>query len=258
MKLGWEQKLKSIHFNERFKNSYQENSKKFNNEVKEILEKVGNELQLTAKLGNGKFSFTEQASDNFRDLLRIGGSLLLVAGTIVGFFVPPVGIAIGIAATVVSGIAQLFKSQDEKRREAVQNISTLLNRKISSHRQTTLQQTKDDFSKYCDFVAKTIDIYFEELIQGLEAIATHLETAKKKLDGTTNYLNRAYAKRIVDWSTEKYEPLNDEGINKTIAKVKRDFWRSITIETQAEIQPKKSQEDIKQVLQEDVFIQSIR
>ncbi len=258
LKLAWEQKIKSIHFDDRLKNSYQQASNKFNNEVKEALEEVGNELQLTAKLGSSNFSFTEQASDNFRDSLRIGGSLLFVAGSIIGFFVPPVGIFIGIAATVVGGIAQLFKSKDEKRREAVQNISTSLNYQISSHRQTTLQEAKDDFSKHCDSVATTIDIYFEELIQGLEAIATHLETAKKRLDGTANYLNRAYAKRIVDWSTERYEPLNDEGINKAIAKVKRDFGRSMTIQTRTEIKPTKSQEDFKQVLQEDVFIQSIK
>lgn len=94
-------------------------------------------------------------------------------------FAPPVGIVIGIAATVVAGIAQLFKSKDEKRYEAVQNISNSLNHQIGSHKQTTLKQAEDDFSNYCDSVATTIDIYFEELIAGLEAIATQLEIAKK-------------------------------------------------------------------------------
>ena len=50
MKLGWEQKLKAIHFDERLKNAYEETSKKLNKEVQEALEEVGNELQLIAKL----------------------------------------------------------------------------------------------------------------------------------------------------------------------------------------------------------------
>ena len=180
----------------------------------------------------------------------------MIAGTIIGFFAPPVGIAIGIAAAVVGGIVGLFKSKEQKRREAVQNISSSLTVQLSSHQQTTLQQAKGDFGKSCDCVALNINTYFEELIAGIEVIASQLEVAKKKLDGTANYLNRAYAKRIIDWCTEQHEPLTDEGINRTIAKVKRDFGRNMSIQTKSRFQLRKSQDDIKRVLQEDVSIQN--
>jgi hypothetical protein len=75
----------------------------------------------------------------------------------------------------------------------------------------------------------------KELIEGLLAIATQLETAKNKLDGTANYLNRAYAKRIVDWCCEQHEPLTDEGINRTFSKVERVFGRSMSIQTKSEL-----------------------
>ena len=258
LKLGWEQKLKAIRFEERLKTAYEQTSKKFNRDVQEALEEVGNELQLITQLGTGNFSFTEQDSNNFRDLLRIGGSFLLIAGSIIGFFAPPVGIAIGIVAAVVGGIVGLFKSKEQKRREAVQNISSSLTVQLSSHQQTTLQQAQGDFGKSCDSVATNVNIYFDELIAGLEAIATQLESAKTKLSGTANYLNRAYAKRIIDWCTEQHESLTDEGINKTIAKVKRDFGRTMNIQTKSKFQLRKSQDDIKRVLQEDVSIQSIK
>jgi uncharacterized membrane protein len=59
--------------------------------------------------------------------VRIGSSLLdSLAGTIITFFAPPIGLAIGIVSGVVSGIVGMFKSKDEKRREAVINISTSL------------------------------------------------------------------------------------------------------------------------------------
>lgn len=103
-----------------------------------------------------------------------------------------------------------------------------------------------------------VNIYFEELIAGLEASATQLETAKTKLSGTANYLNRAYAKRIIDWCTEQHEALTDENINRSIAQVKRDFGRNMSIQTKSKLQLRKSQDDIKRVLQEDVLIQSIK
>jgi GTP-binding protein EngB required for normal cell division len=261
LKLGWEKKLKAIRFHERLKTVYQETSHKFNKEVQEAIEEVGNELQLIAQLGDGNFSFNEQDSNDFgRNALRISGAILGVVGLLLGpFGVPAVIVAaVGIIGAFGSWLSQRFKSKEQKRREAVQNISSSLAVQLSNHQQTTLQQAKEEFGTSCDSVTMNINIYFEELIAGLEAIATQLETAKTKLSGTANYLNRAYAKRIIDWCTEQHETLTDENINRTIAKVKRDFGRNMSIQTKSKFQLRKSQDDIKRVLQEDVSIQTIK
>ena len=259
MKLGWEKKLKAIQFEERLKNAYQETSKKFNKEVQEAIEEVGNEFQLIAQLDGGNFSFTEQDSNSFvRDWLRIGGSMLGITSAILTFFAPPVGWAIGIASAFFGGITGLFKSKDQKRREAVQNISNSLNEQLNNYRQTSLQHAKHNFGKYSDSVAININTYFEELIAGLQGIAAQLEAGKTKLAATANYLNRAYAKRIIDWCLEQYEPLTDDGINRNVAKVKREFGRSMSIETKSSLQLRKSQDELKRVLQEDVSIQPIK
>ncbi|MDQ2098736.1 MAG: GTPase [Tychonema bourrellyi B0820] len=259
MKLGWEQKLKALRFEKRLKIAYEETSKKFNKEVQEVLEEIGNELQLISQLGSSDFSFTEQDSNNFRDFVRIGGGLLGIAGTIIALFVaPPVGIAIAIGTGVFSMMTGMFKSKDEKRREAVINISTSLETQLNTHRQRTLQQAKGDFGKYSDSVTTNINIYFEELIAGLDAIATHLERAKKKLSGIENYLNRAYAKRIIDWCAEKYETMTDECINQIIATVERDLGRNMKIVTKSKVQQLKSLEDIKHILQEDISFSDLK
>jgi tRNA U34 5-carboxymethylaminomethyl modifying GTPase MnmE/TrmE len=252
IKVGWEQKLKALRFEERLKIAYQEASKNFNKEVQEALEEIGNELQLISQLGSSDFSFTEQDSNNFRGFVRIGSSLLLIASAIITFFAPPIGLAIGIVSGVVSGIVGMFKSQDEKRREAVINISTSLESQLNTHWQSTLQQAKGDFGKYSDSVTTNINIYFEELIAGLEAIASELEKAKNKLSGRANYLNRAYAKRIIDWCVEENETLTDERIKETIDQVQRDFGRNMKIVTKSKVQRLKSLENIKHILQEDI------
>ncbi|MBD2365334.1 hypothetical protein H6G36_30005 [Anabaena minutissima FACHB-250] len=92
------------------------------------------------------------------------------------------------------------------------------------------------------------------MIQALETISEQLANTQDKLDGSANYLNRAYAKRIIDWCADRYELLTDEAILKTIGKVERNFGRSIKIQTKSEFKFKKSQEIIKQILQEDISI----
>jgi gas vesicle protein len=258
LKLGWEQKLKATRFEERLNNAYQETTQKFNKDVQEAIEEVGNEFKLIGKLGGGNFSFNEQDSNNFRDLVRIGGSLLLITGTILTFFAPPIGMAIGIVAGIVSMITGAFKSKDEKRREAVQNISNSLNYQVSSQKQITIQQAKGVFDDYSNSIDVNINTYFDELIQGLEVIAEQLAIAKRRLSDKANYLNRAYAKRIIDWCTEQYEPLTVESINRTIAKVKRDFGRSMNIQTKSEVKLRNSQEDINRILQEVISIQRLK
>jgi len=238
----------------RLKIAYEETSKKFNKEVQEVLEEIANELQLTSQLGSNDFSFTEQDSKNIRDFVRISGSLLGIAGTIIALFVaPPVAIFIGIGTGVFSMITEMFKSQDEKRREAVINISTSLETQLNTQRHNTLQQAQGYFGKYADCATTNINIYFEELIAGLEASATQLEEAKKELSDSENYLNRAYAKRIIDWSTEQQEPLSVKCINQIIYKVKRDFGHTMKIVTTSKVKPLKSLEGIRQILQEDIF-----
>lgn len=255
MKLGWEQNLKSIQFDERLNNAYQEASEKFNKDVQGALEEMGNELQLMAKLGGFSFRFSEQNSSTFvQNLLIFGGRIL----SIVGLFIPPIRLFSVIAGGIFNGLSRLFKSKEQKRREAVHNISVSLIEQLNQHKHTTLQQAVSNFNKYCSDVSTNINTYFDELIAGLDAISVQLEAAKSKLSGTANYLNRAYAKRIIDWCLEQHEPLTNEGINRTVAKVERDFGRSINIQTKSKFQLRKSQGDIKRVLQEDVSIQTIK
>lgn len=254
LKINWENQFKYLNFEQRLKNVFQESSVKFQKEIQEILEEVGNELQLLVKLTDANFKFTQQESHNFKNLLRISGGILLVAGTVLTFFAPPIGFAIGIVATCMSSITGFFKSKQEKQRKATQNLSNCLSTQLDDYQYKTLQQAKDEFKKYCNDVANSINNYFEDLIAGLEGILEELNTAKIKLDTNANYLNRAYAKRIIDWCIGKYEPLDDNSIMKTIAKVKRNFGKTIMIQTKSEIKLNKSPEQIKLFLQEYVSI----
>ena len=76
LNMNWEKKIKSLNFDERLKNIFAESSTKFQAEIQEILEEVGNELELLVKLKGGDFKFIQQDSNNFRDFVRISGGIL--------------------------------------------------------------------------------------------------------------------------------------------------------------------------------------
>ncbi|MBD2458702.1 50S ribosome-binding GTPase [Nostoc sp. FACHB-87] len=253
---GWERNLKNIRFDERLTNVFHESIENFNKDIQELLEEIGNEIKFMSQLGGGYFRFTQQDSNNFHDFFRYSGLILTIAGAILIPFVPPVGIAVGIIAGVFSTLTGFFKSKSEKRREAVQKISKSLLEQININKQNTQQKAKNDLIQYTANVSTSLDNYFNNLIQGIETIVRELKIAQHKLDDNYNYLNRAYAKRIIDWVINKYETLTDEGIINTIAKVDRDFGKSMKIYTKAKLTLRKSSKDINRIIQEDISIQS--
>lgn len=257
LKSKWENRLQLLKFKEKLNNAFEGSGNKFNQEVEELLEEIGTELQLLARLGGDNFNFNKQNNINFKDMLRIGSVLIGIAGTIATIFtVPPLGIVMAIG-TIISAVTNFFKSQKEKQREAAENIRKSLKNQLDDYQQKTLTKAKEEFSNYCSTVGININNYFNEMIQALETISEQLANTQDKLDSSANYLNRAYAKRIVDWCADKYEPLTNEAILKIIGKVDRDFGRTIKIQIKSEFKFKKSQEIIKRILQEDISIISV-
>ena len=257
MKLGWEERLKAIKFEDSLKLANQEASQKFTKEVQGILEEVGNELQLVAELKGDGFKFAKQKSGGLdRDLLRITRNILGIAGAILVFFPPlaPIGAAFGFSAFVASFLDKFFKSKGQRRHEAVEKITSSLRSQIQEQRVLVIQKAQTQFDQNCQAIEKSILDYFDELIEGLTRIRAHLEEAQTKLSASSNYLNRAYAKRIIDYCLEQREPLTEANISKSVLRVKRDFGRSIIISSKLPLQSKKSLNELKEVLQENISI----
>ena len=254
MKRGWEEKIENIRFEERINTAYREAVEIFNKQVQEAIEEIGRELQLIANLDGGiGFDFIEQDSENFwRHAFRIGGGLLGLVGAAFLLFANPLGLPFGIVGGIAGILSGFFKSKDQKRREAVQNISDSLTSQLNNQKRTTLQKAGEQLGKHCESVKTDVDGYFGELIEGPDAIAQQLQSAQSKLEIQVNDLNRAYAKRIVDWCLKRHEPLTREGIDSTIAEVERDFGRRITIKSQSFLQLQRTEKEINSVLQEEI------
>jgi hypothetical protein len=254
---NWEKKLKDVRFAERISNAYQKVGEEFKREVSEILEEVGREIQIVTELSAGNFKFESSNKGFFKQMLTYG-SIFLGSATL--FFPPlaPFLLAVGIARLAVDWLGGWGKSEEQKRKEGADKIASPLRGQLQTQQTQVVKKAKDDFSKSCRQTERDIDQYFEELIAGVEAITTELRTSQVQIQGTTNYLNRAYAKRIIDYCLKQYNPLTDAGISQTIFKVERQFGQSINIQTKSNIKiSKKLQEDLKRILQEDVTIQTV-
>lgn len=246
---AWQQKLKEIHFEQRIKEVFEEAGIKFNKDVEIAIQEIGTELKLIAQLNNvSSFNLKQQDSNAWLQKgLKIAGVGLILAG----FAFPP----LAIAGIVVNVIAQFFKSKEKKQREAVEKIRSSLTEQLNQHQSKIIDDLQNNFNKYCSSINNNITEYFDELINGLQLIANNLETASNQLDSNIQYLNRSYAKRILDWCLDQYEPLEDTKICNTIAKVERDFGKTMNIKPRQTVIIKKTPSEIKEVLQEDVIFE---
>lgn len=259
LKQNWERKLKASRFDERLQAAYQQTCQGFNQDVQEAIEEIGNELKLIAQLGGGYFSFYDSESRLYeRDIERVSGGFINLSQTVVTYFMPPVNKTVMMGAFVINSVLGIFKSREEKRRFAQQRVSNLLAPQIRDRQQDTLAEARANFQDYYQYASGSINIYFDGLIQGVKVLAPQFETPRKKLAATTQALNLAYAKRIVDWCLGHYEPLTEQSIHKTITQVKRDFGCRIDIQTKFEVKPRLSQLDIQRILQEEVSLHRIQ
>lgn len=257
MEHGWKEALESCRFEHRLKIAGEEASHYVKNSIQEAIDEIGTELKLISRLKTGSFNFSEQDLSLIdKDFIRISGMVMVAAGAILTFVFPPLAL-ISVIGGIVGWVSSWFESRHEKRRKAVKKISKSLKSQIEEQHKKVMEQAGKDFETYCQSISIAVDNYFEELTQGINEIANQLKSAQGKLSSTARYLNRAYAKRIVDWASDQYEPLTDIAISKRIRRADRVFGHSFSIKTTSELPLVKSQEEICRILQEKISIQSI-
>ncbi len=258
MKKDWKEVLRGLEFENQLRAAAENAAQRFQDEVREVIGEIADEFKIISQLQVSSFQFSGQSRsfiDFFdRDSVRTVGLLVAALGTTLVSIFPPLGL-LSVAGGIVSFLAGLFQSRDKQRRKAVAKISSSLRKQLKKQQTRTLEQSQESFQNYCQSIAAAVDSYLEELIQGVEAIASQLKTAQEKLAHAANYLNCAYAKRIVDWATDQPGPLNDISISEKVHAVNRDFGRTLQIQTTLALPLTKSPEEICTILQEHVSIQ---
>ena len=260
----WNAEVERIRLQESLESAVKQAGEAYNKEVAEILEEVGKDLQLMAKLSGSSFKI----SNTYDGVsLKIGGNILAIAGAVISFAFPPiaiVGVVIGLVGVAMGWLGRLGKSDDDKRREAVEKIEKDMKSQIDTQESQVIKKASDSLTKQCKSISGTIDFYFGGLISGLEAILKEMLNTKKKLEEVNQELNLAYSKRVIDYCQNKYERLTIGTARTIISSVKRDFGKEIIINLHSKFTaPKKIldpkyQAEISKILQEKATIQQTK
>jgi GTP-binding protein EngB required for normal cell division len=257
----WNAEVERIKLQESIEIAVRQAGEAYNKEVAEILEEVGKDLQLMAKLSGSSFN-VNNTYDGFS--LKFAGKILAVAGAVLSFVFPPLGIVVGLVGAAMGWMSGWFKSDEDKRREAAEKVEKALKSQVDTQESQMIKQVSDSLTGQCKNISNTIDSYFGGLINGLEVILKELLTTKRKLEEINQELNLAYSKRIVDYCQNKYEKLTIGTAKTVISSVQRNFGKEIIINLHPNFIPPKQildpkyQAEISKILQEKANIQQTK
>jgi putative ribosome biogenesis GTPase RsgA len=253
----WNDEVTKMQLKENLEIACNQASESYNKGVAEILGELGRDLQLVSQLSGSSFNI-ENTYDGFN--MKIGGKILAVAGVLIGFVFPQLGIAIGAIGAVIGWLGGLFKSEEDNRREAVEKIEQALKSQIDIQESQIIEQSTDNLHNQCQNISSAVDVYLGGLIVGLEIILKELTRAEKDLQLIIKELNLGYGKRILDYYEDKYEHLTLGTARAAIASVERDREKQMTIDLNpnyripTNLLDPKYQESLGKILQERVSI----
>lgn len=247
---GWTKLVKSKHLEKRLNNAILAATTKYQNEVASVLDEIGKDMQLIDALELEECHLGKQSSSTFvKNAFKWGGSLLCLAPLVLGG--PPGWIALGVGL-VAQFFSWLLEDKATKRRNAVEAISQALLESVDVQKKKSIKRAERDFKKHSQQVRSDIEEYFDGLIEGLAAIGQALGKAKEALDLQISEINLAYAYRILEWAAGAGVPGGIPIEKGVIASIDRQLGRKMTIQLHKKVSILRSDESIKQVLQENV------
>lgn len=258
METKWKQVLKETNCEERLNQIVRSSYEEYQDQLREEIRGIVAELGLVIELEGLGFRFPD-LSDNFfdifdKDVVKYVGIGMMVGGIVAAFVFPPLAV-LGAVGGALAFFGNLLQSRNEKRHKAVKAISDSLNSQLKTCQEKILGDINLEFEKYCKNNASSVDEYLKELINGIEAISDRLKVCQEELASEIDILNRAYAKRIVDWAAGQIEPMTSLAIDSSIHRVNRSFGKFIEIQTKKPVTTLLSQDEMNTILQERVTIQ---
>lgn len=246
----WEQYLKNIKFNEKINNKIETCYNEYKKELEEALKELSEDMELFSKIGMSDINFNLSNTFNTKRLMGIIGSVITGVGGILLLASNPVGwVLVGIGV-VVSIFTSLFKSKEQKIKEATDKLFYSIKNSIEQSEEKNIKNILSNFTNNHKSIKKRIEKSINVLCDYLENISKDLSDINKELKKELDYLNSIYAYRILNYingdniiEIDKKEIYN--------IKVKRDYGKSIVIKSKYNIN-KNLEKKITKIIQEEV------
>ena len=188
--------------------------------------------------------------------VSLGGGLVGLAGSIVllVFGVSnPIGWILTGAGIVISLISNLFKSKEQKIKEAQEELYDTLSREFSNHQDDTVQKMVSEFVKIHTKVSSNVNLTFTSISDGLKQIIEYMNQLIKTIEINKTELDKIYAARILNYCAKRnMVSLDDENALRTLS-VTHEFGKRMEICHPAVKQLKINGKSISDILQEDII-----
>lgn len=198
----WEQYLKEIKFNEKIKVKIEDCITGYMEEIEEHLKELMEDMELFSKIQMSGMNIKLPNTFNTKGLIGIIGTVISVTGFLVGL-TNPVGLVLTIGGTLIGIISLVFKSKEEKIKEASDKLYSSIKEYIEKMQKENLPKILSEFENNHKKIKEKIDKSIDILSNYLENISKDLSDTNIELKKKLDYLNSIYAYRILNYSNNK-------------------------------------------------------
>ena len=252
----WKKFYEQTGFEKRIRDRVECESENYKSIVEEIIQQFTENF--TFSLENLAIKFNLKSTFDIRTLCSITGSIASLAGSIllaaigisspVGWVFVGVGLLVGLAACI-------FKSKNTRIKEAQDKLYESIKKSFEENMDKNIEKIVSDFKKITNQTENQIVTLFKTLISELDKLIHNMEPLEKNCLDYETKLNKLYALRILNFARKKeIFDINNASLLHQI-KVKHDFAKKITIET--DLIKQIDSEKLKYILQEDVVLEAL-
>lgn len=249
----WEQYLKDIRFNEEIKLKFENCIIRYREALEESLKELMEDIELFSKIGMSDINFNISDTFNTKRLMGIIGSVIGGAGGIVLFLLGvtnPVGWVLAGVGLVVGFLSNLFKSKEQKIKEATDKLYYSIKNSIEENEEKHIENILSNFTNNHKSIKERIEKSINVLCDYLENISKDLSDINKELKKELDYLNSIYAYRILNYiNGDNIIEIDKKEIHNI--KAERDYGKSIVIKSKYNIN-KNLEKKITKIIQEEV------
>lgn len=206
---AWENDPAVKSINKELKNKIQSRLQDFNEKAKSEVEEVANDIHVLsnlAKTGNDNVSGIK--IKNTRLGVGLAGALVTAATPfIIANIWNPAGWIVALATTglsiVISIITSLFKSKQDKIREATENLNKQLCDNINSSIETSSSKSKSDIISSIAKLKSSVDDVLKTYIENIQKLTDNLDDLIYNCKSDEDTINSLIGFRILEFADEK-------------------------------------------------------
>lgn len=206
IKSNWDKFISDIRFTEELNNEIKKASLEYNSNMSQLVNDLYEDISYAFKSISMDSSFKINSEFSFKD---IGTIISSIVGLIGSFFVSgPLGWILTIGSVVGGILSNLFKSKEEKRREAISNFHKQLKNKLEEEKEKYYQDVNNQICRNTQSIQNHIYNSLNNLIDGFNKILEQSVQIQDKVNIENDKINKMYAWRIIEFLEDNYEGLD--------------------------------------------------